>query len=426
MLDRHLRPLLRKALTWSPVALVTGARQVGKSTLARAVAQEEWAAEYVTLDDRLTLDAALRDPDGFLAGYPKPIVLDEVQKAPDLMRAIKKRVDENRRPGRYLLTGSANLMTMKTVSETLAGRVVLFDLEPFSWEEIARTGPAGALDILLKCADAGAAMRAFPRLKTKNRTHEIRQSILRGGFPLPARFGSVEKRRAWFASYRSTYIERDARDLAAIERLPEFSQLLSILALRTGQLINFAQVCRDARLPMMTLRRYCGLLETTYQIFYLRPFLTNRTSSLIKSPKMYLTDPGLACALSNAWTWEDLEAQGRIGALVETWVACELRRWLSYTGPGTQIYFWASHRGKEVDFVLERPDRVLGIEVKLSSRLEAQELAGLSEMRRELGKRMGLGVLAYGGDQVVGIDRNTLAIPFRVLFGPDAPGAGSR
>jgi predicted AAA+ superfamily ATPase len=422
MIPRHLHRPIERALRRFPVVLLSGARQVGKSTLARALAEGDWRARYITLDDRASLDAALLDPDGFLASMPTPVVIDEIQRAPDLLRAIKKVVDERRRPGRYLLTGSANVLTLPTVAERLAGRVVLFNLEPLSWAERARREPSPAIARLMKCADAPSALRLPGFGRAPNRRPEIQELVLSGGYPPAALSRSAEARRQWFAGYQATYLERDIREIAAIEHVPEFHRLLGLLTLRTGQLLNFSEVARDSGLAMMTLRRYVALLETTFQTFLVQPYFTSRLKRLVKTPKLYLTDTGLAAFLSAADSWAVLERQGRSGALVETWVACELRRLLSAIPERIDMFFFRSHDDYEVDFVLEGPgSRLLPIEVKMGSRIDARDLVGLRKMRDALSDRMAVGVVAYGGTEVVGIDRYTIAIPFGVLFGPDAP-----
>lgn len=248
--------MVLESLRHAPIVLVTGARQVGKFTLVQAIAQTEWQGRYLTLDDRAVLDGALRDPDGFIAGTPTPVVLDEVQRAPDLLRAIKLAVDRKRKPGQYLLTGSANLMTLKTVSESLAGRVILHELHPFSWAELIQVSASSTIQDIFDCNDARALLSRWPQRAPSKRRQEIEQHILTGGFPTPALLKSPRTRQEWFAAYRKTYIERDLRDFAAIEHLPDFNRLLALLALRTGQLLNYSDLSRDLGLPFTTLRRY--------------------------------------------------------------------------------------------------------------------------------------------------------------------------
>ncbi|OGB88586.1 MAG: hypothetical protein A3H39_06410 [candidate division NC10 bacterium RIFCSPLOWO2_02_FULL_66_22] len=417
MIRRHLHAGILGSLRHFPVVLVTGARQVGKSTLAQAVAQGDWPARYLTLDDRAVLDAALKDPDGFIAGTPTPLVLDEVQRAPDLLRAIKLTVDRNRKPGQYLLTGSANLMTLRTVSESLAGRLALHELHPFSWSELARAKPPTTLRDIFEAKDARALLSRWSAKVSPRRRREIEHLILTGGFPTPALLKSAGARQEWFATYRQTYIERDLRDLATVEHLPDFNRLLALLALRTGQLLNYSDLSRDLGLPLTTLRRYMSLLELTYQMFLLRPYFANVGKRLVKTPKVYLGDTGMACHLAVADTWMVLERQGRAGAVVETWVAAELRKLIAATDPRLQLWYWRPHAGREVDFLIERGDALVAVEVKWTQRITERDTAGLRQCAQDLKGAVRLGLLLYPGSETVALDRHTLAVPFSTFFG---------
>jgi uncharacterized protein len=421
MLKRHLQPRLLKSLRHAPVVLLTGARQVGKSTLAQAIARTEWKAGYLTLDDRAVLDAALRDPDGLIAGTPTPVVLDEVQRAPDLLRAIKLAVDRNRKPGQYLLTGSANLLTLKTVTESLAGRMVIHDLHPFAWSELTRRPIPTTLRDLFAVKDAKDLIAAWRALVPPTRHREIERRILAGGFPVPALLDSAAARAEWFTAYRQTYLERDVRELAALEHLPDFSRLLALLALRSGQLLNHSDVARDLGLPLTTLRRYMSLLEATYQLTLLRPYFANVGKRLVKTPKLYLTDTGMAAHLALANSWDALERQGRAGAIVETWVGAEIRKLLAATAPDVALWYWKPHAGREVDFLLERGEVLVAIEVKWSQRVSQAEIAGLAQCATDLQGRVRFGILLYPGTEIVAFNRQTAAVPFSVFFGVDRP-----
>jgi uncharacterized protein len=419
MIRRHLQGRILESLRHFPVILLTGARQAGKSTLAQALVRTAWPARYVTLDDRTVLDAVLRDPDGFIAGMPTPVILDEVQRAPDLLRAIKLAVDRNRRPGQYLLTGSANLLTLRTVSESLAGRIALHELLPFSWAELTQTDPPTTLPDLFDARDSKALLSRWSHKAPLRRRQEIEGLVLTGGFPTPALLESPVARQEWFAAYRQTYIERDVRDLAAIAHLPDFSRLLALLALRTGQILNSSDLSRDVGLPFTTLRRYMNLLELTYQLYLLRPYFANVGKRLVKTPKLYLADSGMTCHLAAAETWAMLERQGRTGALVETWVTSELRKLVTATGSGIGLWYWRPHAGREVDFLIERGDTLVAVEVKWSQRISDADLAGLRQSMRDLKSRMRLGILLYPGTEALALDAHTLAVPFSIFFGVD-------
>lgn len=419
MIKRHISSDIIDSLQHFPVVLLTGARQVGKSTLAEMLSKTKWKAGYLTLDTRLVLDAALTDPDGFISGTSVPVIIDEVQRASDLMRAIKGIVDRDRRPGQYLLTGSANLMTLQKVSETLAGRVALHELQPFMWSEIANKKPPTILRELFAAEDARALTRKWRKRIFPDRRKEIEGHIISGGYPTPSLMKSATPRRRWFDSYRQTYIERDIRDMAAIQHLPDFGRLLSLLSFRTGQMINFSEVSREMGFPLSTLRRYMDLLEVTYQIYFLRPYFVNIGKRLIKMPKLYFGDSGMACHLSAVEDWKTLERQGRVGSMVETWAASELRKLISLGGTRYQLYYWRTYARREVDFIIEHGDRIVAVEVKWSQKLESSDLAGLKDCARDLKGRHVLSVLLYPGTELVAIDKQTIAMPFGVFFGID-------
>lgn len=395
---------------------LTGARQVGKSTLVQAWAARSGAG-YLTLDERAALDRALTDPDGFLAAQEGPVVLDEVQRAPDLLRAVKRLVDQDRRPGRFLLTGSAHLSTLATVAETLAGRAAVFELFPFSWAERARKPATKTIEELFSAATAAELAARWRRVVPAARRRELSERIMHGGYPTPSLLRDDEARRVWFSSYRQTYIERDLRELTSATNLPAFSRLLALLSLRTGNLLNLSDLARDAQLPPSSARRYVELLEQTYQVFFLRPYFANVGKRLIKTPKVYVTDTGIACHLAAVDNWDTLERQHRVGAMVETFVAAELRKLLALAPGKTHLWFWRVEHGREVDFLLERAGEVVGIEVKWGSGASASDLAGLRDCQAALGRAFRLGVLLYPGTDVVPLDRKLIAVPLSVLLG---------
>jgi len=397
-----------------PVVLITGARQVGKSTLAQALITPDWQATYLTLDDRTVLDAALTDPEAFLAANPTPLVIDEVQRAPDLLRALKRRVDRERKNGQFLLTGSANLMTLRTVSESLAGRVALHPLFPFSWAERTGRGVPSFPGDLFEAEGARALLKRLPGRRQPGA--ELPDAILRGGYPPPSLMRSAASRRRWFDSYRQTYLERDLRDLANIQYLTDFGRLLVLAAVRTGQMVNVAAFSRELGLPQTTVKRYLDLLALTYQVSIVPAYHTNVGLRLVKTPKLYVTDTGLGCHLSGVRDWGTLERQGRAGALLETWVANELAKWIACQEDDYRLYFWRTHTGQEVDFLLARGEEMVALEVKMTSRVEGGDLAGIALCERALGKRIRLSVVLYRGNQVIGLGPRRLAVPIETAF----------
>ena len=408
MVRRHLQGLVLKSLADFPVVLITGARQVGKSTLAQALITSKWPATYLTLDNRTVLDAALTDPEGFLAANPTPLIIDEVQRAPDLLRAIKRRVDRDRKSGQFLLTGSANLMTLRTVSESLAGRVALHRLFPFSLAE--RLGRNTA-SFLLKLFDTDSPSKRLMR-KSAPLHFDLADTILRGGYPPASLMRPPASRRRWFDSYRQTYLERDLRDISNIEHLTDFGRLLVLTAVRSGQTLNVADLSRELGLPHMTVRRYLDLLALTYQISLVPAYTTNVGLRLVKTPKLYFTDTGLACYLSGASDWNALVRQGRLGPMLETWVADELVKWIAVQEEDFRLYFWRTHSGQEVDFLLARGEDMIAIEVKAARHVERRDLVGIEACEQALGKRIRFSLVLYGGHELVALGPRRRAVPY--------------
>ncbi len=417
MIRRYLQTPILESLKYFPVVLLTGARQVGKSTLAQGLIGPSWSALYLTLDDRATLDAALRDPDGFVSATPTPVVIDEVQRAPELMRAIKRMIDRHRKPGQYFLTGSANIMTLSGVSETLAGRVALHTLYPFCWPELLEMSPPTILKDLFEVDTARELMKRLLKPARLDYKAQVMQRILTGGYPPPVLIPSDQARAQWFSSYRQTYLERDLLNIRSIENIPDFNRLLSLVAFRTGGLLNLSDLSRETGLPFTTLRRYMNLLEVTYQIFLLRPYFTHVGKRLVKTPKIYFSDTGMACHLRGVEGWSALEKQGNSGAMVETWVASELLKLMPITDHRLQLYFWRTQIGQEVDFLVERGGELVAIEVKWTHRIDESEIASLKRCAEDLKEKLRLSVLLYGGTEIVPIAPKIIAIPFPVFFG---------
>jgi len=419
MIRRYLQDPLLESLKHFPVVLLTGARQVGKSTLVQGLIGPSWDARYVTFDDRATLDAALLDPDGFVAGQPPPVIIDEVQRAPEVMRVIKRVVDRHRKPGQYLLTGSANLQTLSTVSETLAGRVVLHALYTFCWSEFLEKPPTGLLKDLFEIGTARELLKRLPQSAGSNEKGQIIQWILSGGYPPVALMGSDAARAQWFSSYRQTYLERDLLNIRSIENIPDFNRLLRLVAFRTGGLLNLSELSRESGLPFTTLRRYMNLLEVTYQTLLLQPYFANLGKRLIKTPKIYFNDTGMACHLRGANDWLGLENQGNAGAMVETWVASELLKLMPISDHRLRLYFWRTQGGQEVDFLIERGSKLVAVEVKWSHRVDQSMITHLKRCAEDLKGRLCFSVILYAGREIVPFAPQIVAIPFSVFFGTE-------
>ncbi len=417
MIQRHLKPLIQDALRHFPVVAILGSRQVGKSTLVQDLRSDDWPARYVTLDDFALLDAAVRDPDGFVEGLDSPVILDEVQRAPDVLRSIKRVVDGKRKAGRFLLTGSANLLMLSSVSESLAGRVALFDLHPFSWSELARdNAPPSAIDRLFTCRTAKDLVASFSSGGKPTGRRAFTKRLLVGGYPDPALMKSGQARSLWFESYRRTYLERDLREIANVVKLPDFGRLLVAAAANTGRLLNTAGLSRDLGVPLNTVRRHLGLLETTFQVWTVRPYSANIRKRLVRTPKLYFSDTGLAAHLIAAENWETLDRQNRSGPMVETWAANELRKLTALAEKRTDIFFWRTHAGREIDFLLARGTALAGIEVKWSNRITNANIGAIESCREDTKGRLGLSVVLYAGANAFAINDHIAAVPLTTFF----------
>lgn len=352
-LPRLLARPIEDALAVFPVVVVTGARQTGKTTLVRRLGGDR---TYLTLDDLDVRDQALSAPDDLL-GRGERLTLDEVQRSPDLLLALKRAVDRERTPGRFLLTGSSNLLLSQRVAETLAGRATYLTLWPLTQGELSGRGRAGGWTTLLS-----RPPREWPGLLAdEGGPVDWRSRAPRGGYPTPAAaLRTAEERALWFSGYAQTYLERDLRDLARIESLVEFRRLMRAACLRLGNLLNQTELARDTGIPRVTVQRYLDLLETSYQLLRLEPYSVNRTKRLIKAPKLFWTDTGLALFLGG----ED----GPAGAHLENLVLSDLLAWRDAEPARPSVLYWRTAGGEEVDFVLERRGRLLAVEVKATPR----------------------------------------------------------
>ena len=399
---REITPRLLRALRHLPIIVLSGLRQVGKSTLLQHEQPLVEGRAYRTLDDFATLAAARANPEALLA---EAVILDEVQRCPELLLALKGCVDQDRRPGRFILSGSANLALLGHVAETLAGRATYFTLHPMTRREgCGQTGKPPFLAEFIRS----------PSLPAGDAEPVAEREVLTGGLP-PACLGPADAVAEWFRGYVQTYVERDVRQLSQITDLVAFRTLAQLAALRTGQVLVVSTLARDAKLNAATAGRYLDLLETSFVIRRLPPFLKNRSSRLIKSPKLYFTDSGLAAHLGGV---TDL-APGRDdvlrGALFETFMAQNLAALLEAHLPDARLAYWHEQGRHEVDFVIEAGRQVVAIEVKAATRWSEGDLSGLRAFAART-PDCTAAVLAYNGRQAFKLDGPLFAIPLGHLL----------
>ncbi len=404
---RILEPAVLAALGRFPVGVVTGARQTGKTTLVTTGAIAK-GRTYRSLDDYDVLERALARPD-VLVQEAERLTLDEVQRAPELLRAIKREVERSRKPGRFLLTGSANLLMMRRVSESLAGRAVYLTLWPMTEAEKQGTADAGPWSSWIEARGARsvkAAVSAGPRWPSK---------VVAGGYPVPALAEDPGGRAQWFDGYVRTYLERDLQDISAISSLADFRRLMKLASLRVGQMLNQAELARDAALAQATAHRYMNLLEASCQIVRLQPFATSRTRRLVKTPKLYWSDTGLAAHLAGIASPEPSE-ESIPGALLENLVLTQILAWRETALPRPEILYWRTQGGAEVDFVIEAGRRLLPIEVKSARRVRLADAKGLETFLEDNAKAAPLGILLYGGRDVVALTEAIVAVPLDAVW----------
>lgn len=409
VVDRWLTSRLREAVAEHPVVILTGARQVGKSTLLRGI--EPFASwRYLSFDDLSLVEQARIRPEALWAGV-ESIVLDEVQKAPEVLNAVKLAVDESRRERRFLLSGSANLLLMQHVGESLAGRAVYTTLEPMALGELtgeSATAPVDKLEDLLS--------GRFPA-DTEIDPIDPLPHLLRGFMPalLPFQTIADPRRRAaavlrWWEGYVGTYLERDLRQLSQVSSLVDFRKLMELLALRSGHLLNQSELGRDARLPQPTVNRYLNLLEASHLFQRLPAYTSSRTTRLLKSPRIFWSDPALAVFLAGYFDLDSLKKSRELGFFFETLVFLHLRILAAELAPRAQLFSWRTPKGAEIDFVVEHGRRLLGVEVKMADEVSHRDTEGL---RLFLESTPGaFGVLVYTGRRIRRLDEKIVAVPW--------------
>ena len=397
VLPRLVSQPLALALRSFPVVVITGSRQTGKSTLVRLSEERT----YLTLDHLEILDRARREPEALVRSADR-MTLDEVQRSPDLLLAVKRAVDEHKSPGRFLLTGSANLLLMQKISESLAGRAAYLTLWPLTRREQLGAGTAGAWSRLFEAEDQ--SWRDLLEAESAV-AEDWRDLARRGGYPIPAHeLSDPEARVLWFDGYTRTYLERDLQELSTVTSLVDFRRLMRAACLRLGNLVQQTELGRDVGLPQPTVHRHLALLETSYQLVRVPAYSVNRTKRLLKSPKLYWCDTGLALHLAG-------ETEPR-GAHLENLILADLLAWRDSRIPRPEVLYWRTTTGDEVDFVIEWQGRILPVEVKATSQPRLSDARGLLAFRAEYPDITRAGLLLHTGTETGWIAQGVLAAPW--------------
>lgn len=418
-LPRHLTETVLDLLGEFRVVVVTGARQVGKSTLARAVLRQR-PGGYLTLDQPDVRERAIADPLGLVSSTGDGLtVIDEVQLAPELLRAVKLAVDRDGRPGAFLLTGSANLLRMRDVSESLAGRAAYVELGPLTLSETTGAPPPRTTDAAFDSSSADAFLSALPASGAGSAgglRDLVGEAVVGGG--MPGTLGmDAQARRRWYAAYLSTFVERDLWQLGRVDDVVAFRRLYALAMLRTAGLLNRADLAADAALDHRTSSRYLDLLDIGYQLRTLPPYAASVTKRLVRMPKLFARDSGMAAHVCRVDTWADARETGLAGALFETWMLAELTAIDALSDAPSGAHFWRTSAGSEVDLLLERGTGLVGIEMKAAETIRWADSRALAAVRDEFGERFRMGVVAYLGSEARVLDDRIVAVPAWTLLG---------
>lgn len=406
LFPRFATQIVDTALKDTPVVMVTGPRQCGKTTLVRNLVAG--SREFITMDDDTVLAAARNDPTGLVRDLDRTTI-DEVQRAPDLLRAIKRSVDEDRRAGRFLLTGSANILALPQVSESLAGRMEIVSLLPLSRAEIRGRRPT-----FLSAAFAGRIDKPAETMVGK----DLVEAVLIGGYPEMLRRKDSKRRQTWALDYTKAIVQRDVRDIAEVEKLDQMPRLLRVLANHSGQLTNFTQIGGQIGFDDKTTRKYVGILEQLFLVRRLEPWFRNRLKRLIKTSKLHFLDSGLLGALLGVTAERVARDRSIFGPLLETFVFAEVLKQSSWLNESYALYHYRDKDQDEVDLVIETGSGTLiGIEVKAAATVNADDFRGLRKLASASGDDFKLGVVLYDGERTVPFGDQLFAAPTSCLWG---------
>lgn len=403
---RLIQPRLAEAMTDTPVVLLAGPRQAGKTTLVRQLAA--LGARYLTLDDEITLLSAREDPVGMIRSLDRAVI-DEIQRAPQLLLAIKKSVDEDRRPGRFLITGSANLMTLPTVADSLAGRMETLMLLPLSQSEL-ESQTTNWLDSVFS--------GHIPTFQKKSTDPDLVDRVLRGGYPEAISRKTLKRRTTWARQYIDAIIQRDVREISGIEKLDQLPRLLRALAQTAGQLCNYSQLGGQVGLDGKTVSKYLGLFEQMYLLKRVDVWAHNRLNRVIKTPKLQFIDSGLLASVIDLSPEEVHRDRTRFDHVLETFVFGELLKHKTTADGDYHLMYYRDPDKVEVDIVIENAvGQLVGIEVKAKASINTGDLKGLRKLSSLSGSHFKMGVLLYDGDETLPLGDGMWAAPISTLWG---------
>lgn len=404
---RYLQQQVLDALSDTPVVCILGPRQVGKTTLAKQLQPER---TYISFDDASLLDAARFDPVGFVAGLPDQVILDEVQRVPELLSAIKLSVDNDRRPGRFILTGSANLLLLPGVQESLAGRMEVIYLNPLSEQEKHHSSYS-----LLEAMISGQLKPVITGIQPL--VSGVAEAVVRGGYPEP-NTRTEQRAQQWYRQYLNAIIQRDVQDIAKIRDSDELLRLLKLIALRTGNLINISNLMQDIGLQRDTISRYISILERLFLIRTLPAWHHNASKRLIKAPKIHIIDSGLACALTGLKTADWYQPTNSFGGVLESFVVQQLMCQSGWVDNELRFSHYRDKDQVEVDLVIEQGDRLWGVEIKKAASVQAKDARGLARLAEQAGDSWRGGMLLYTGTNTLPLADipNAFAVPMDRLW----------
>ncbi len=411
MADTHFKRYsarkVQEALQDTPVVFIMGPRQSGKTTLVKSLITNRW--EYITLDDQAQLAIAAADPVGFIKNLPeKPIAIDEIQRLPQMLLSIKQVVDENRMPGRFLLTGSANALVFPQVADSLAGRVEAIHLNTLSECEIRGVSPS-FLSMLLACKTPSAS-------EIRIRDYLIKR-LVTGCFPEPLQRKTERRIKAWYRQYINSLIQKDIKEIEQIDHPEKMLKLLKLTAFYSSKLVNFSELGDKVGLDRLTTKKYINLLEQLFLLKQLPAWHTNEYKRLVKTPKLHLVDTGLICAARDINSEFLLRHPKELGFLLESFVYNELQKQADWLEEDIFFYHYRDKDKKEVDIIIEnaRGD-CFAIEIKAAATLSSSDFSGLTRFREIAGKRFKFGILLYDGDQTTAFSDDVFAVPFGALW----------